>query len=46
MVEKGLDAVGIMQVSGHANPQSIKPYLVNTLTGATTAQACREDELI
>ena len=46
MVENGLDAVGIMQVSGHANPQSIKPYLVNTLTGATTAQACREDELI
>ncbi len=46
MVEKGVDVVGIMQVSGHANPQSVKPYLVNTLTGATTAQANREEDLI
>ena len=46
LVEKGADVVGIMQVSGHANPQSVKPYLVNTLTGATTAQANRKADLI
>jgi hypothetical protein len=31
-----------MQVSGHSNPQSVKPYLVNTLTGATNALANRK----
>ena len=38
----GADAFGIMQVSGHSNPQSVKPYLVNTLTGATNALANRK----
>jgi len=46
MVERGVDVVGIMQVSGHANPQSVKPYLVNTLAGATKALSNREDDLI
>ena len=46
MVERGVDVVGIMQVSGHANPQSVKPYLVNTLAGATEALSKREEDLI
>ena len=37
MVEAGVDTLGIMQVSGHTNPQSVKPYLVNTFKGASTA---------
>jgi integrase len=46
MVEKGVDVVGIMQVSGHSTPQSVAPYLVNTLAGATEALSNREDDLI
>jgi len=46
MVERGVDVVGIMQVSGHANPQSVKPYLVNTLVGATKALSNREEDMI
>jgi len=46
MVERGVDVVGIMQVSGHANPQSVKPYLVNTLVGATKALSNGEDDMI
>jgi integrase len=38
MVEAGVDLAGIMQVSGHSSANSVVPYLVNTLTGATTAQ--------
>jgi hypothetical protein len=26
-----------MQVSGHQSPQSVKPYLVNTYSGASNA---------
>ena len=37
MVEAGVDLVGIMQVSGHQSVQSVKPYLVNTYSGASTA---------
>ncbi len=37
MVEAGVDLVGIMQVSGHQSPQSVKPYLVNTYSGASSA---------
>tara|TARA_B110000902_G_scaffold138275_1_gene159869 strand:+ start:54 stop:977 length:924 start_codon:yes stop_codon:yes gene_type:complete len=37
MVEAGVDLVGIMQVSGHQSPQSVKPYLVNTYSGASNA---------
>jgi integrase len=41
MVESGVDMAGIMQVSGHTNPQSVKPYLVNTFSGASAALAQR-----
>ena len=42
LVEGGVDTFGIMQVSGHSNPQSVKPYLVNTLTGSTNALSHRK----
>ena len=41
MVESDVDVFGIMQVTGHQNPQSVKNYLVNTLDGATTALSKR-----
>ena len=44
MVEAGVDTLGIMQVSGHSNPQSVKPYLVNTLKGASTALNKRNND--
>jgi len=37
MVESGVDLAGVMQVSGHRSPQSVKPYLVNTYSGAVKA---------
>lgn len=40
-VEAGVDLVGIMQFSGHQNPASVKPYLVNTFSGASAALAAR-----
>lgn len=42
MLEGGADAVNIMQVSAHKNVASMKPYLVNTLKGATNALSKRE----
>lgn len=44
MMEGGVDLVGIMQVTGHRNIQSIKPYMVNTLSGASKALAARGNE--
>jgi len=44
MAESGVDMAGIMQVSGHANPQSVKPYLVNTFSGASKALDTRFGE--
>ncbi len=44
MVEAGVDTLGIMQVSGHSNPQSVKPYLVNTLKGASNALSKRNGD--
>lgn len=41
MMEGGVDLVGIMQVTGHQNVASVKPYMVNTLSGATKALAAR-----
>ena len=41
MVEGGADLAQIMQVSGHRNPGSVKPYMVNTYTGAKNALAKR-----
>ncbi|MAN64765.1 MAG: hypothetical protein CMI60_22760 [Parvibaculum sp.] len=37
MVEGGVPVTSIMQVTGHVNPASLKPYLKNTLRGATEA---------
>lgn len=44
MMEGGVDLAGIMQVTGHKNIQSIKPYMVNTLSGATKALAARGND--
>ena len=41
MVEGGADLAHIMQVSGHRSPDSVRPYMVNTYTGAKTALAKR-----
>jgi len=37
MVEAGVGIAQIMQVTGHQSPQSVTPYMKNTLTGATNA---------
>ena len=37
MREAGADQLEIMQVSGHKNPGSVTPYLVNTFSGAKRA---------
>lgn len=42
MREAGADQLEIMQVSGHKNPGSVTPYLVNTFTGAKNALAKRK----
>lgn len=44
MLEGGVDIGGIMQVTGHVSPQSLKPYMVNTLSGATKALSARGNE--
>ena len=44
MAEAGVDAIGIRQVSGHSNLQSVTPYLVNTYSGASAALAKRRGE--
>jgi integrase len=41
MMEGGVDLVGIMQVTGHKNTASVKPYMVNTFSGASKALAAR-----
>jgi hypothetical protein len=45
MIEAGADLAQVMQVSGHASPNSVAPYLVNTYTGAKNAMAMRFEEL-
>lgn len=42
MVDAGVSFSQIQSISGHANPQSMKPYLKNTLTSAKQASAMRE----
>jgi len=37
MVEGGVSMTSLMQVTGHVNPSSLKPYMKNTLRGATEA---------
>jgi len=44
MMEAGVDLVGIMQVTGHRNPNSVKPYMVNTFSGASKALAARGND--
>ena len=44
MVEAGVDLVGMMQVSGHQNPNSVRPYLVNTFSGASDALSKRRGD--
>ena len=44
MMEGGVDLAGIMQVTGHQNTASVKPYMVNTFSGASKALAARGDK--
>ena len=37
MVDAGVSMGNIMSVTGHANPQSVKPYMKNTFTSASLA---------
>ena len=41
MVEAGVDSTQIMAVSGHTNPNSMKPYLKHTFTSANNALSRR-----
>ena len=41
MVDAGVPLPQIMAVTGHSNPQSVKPYLKNTLTSAESAATLR-----
>ena len=43
MVEAGVGMAQIMSVTGHANPQSVKPYMKNTLTSANYALTKRKN---
>lgn len=42
MVEAGVGIGQIMSVTGHANPQSVKPYMKNTYASANTALTARK----
>ena len=42
MVEAGVSMGQIMSVTGHANPQSVKPYMKNTLDSAKNALTTRK----
>ena len=44
MMEGGVDIAGIMQVTGHKDIGSVKPYMVNTFSGASKALAARGDK--
>ena len=44
MMEAGVDLAGIMQVTGHKNVNSVKPYMVNTFSGASKALAARGND--
>ena len=41
MIDAGVPLPQIMSVTGHANPQSVKPYMKNTLTSAQQAATLR-----
>lgn len=42
MVEAGVGIAQIMSVTGHANPQSVKPYMKNTFASANYALTTRK----
>ena len=42
MVEAGVGMAQIMSVTGHANPQSVKPYMKNTYLSANSALTARK----
>lgn len=42
MVEAGVGMAQIMSVTGHANPQSVKPYMKNTYASANNALTARK----
>ena len=43
MVEAGVSMGQIMSVTGHANPQSVKPYMKNTLESSKNALTIRKN---
>lgn len=43
MVEAGVDATGIMQVSGHKSISSLNPYMKHTLSGSKSALTRRRE---
>jgi integrase len=43
MVEAGVGIAQIMSVTGHANPQSVKPYIKNTYDSANYALTARKN---
>ena len=43
MVDAGVSMGNIMSVTGHANPQSVKPYMKNTFTSANLAWQQRKN---
>ena len=43
MVEAGVSMGNIMSVTGHANPQSVKPYIKNTYDSANYALTARRN---
>ena len=42
MVEAGVSMGQIMSVTGHSNPQSVKPYMKNTYDSANNALTTRK----
>ena len=42
MVEAGVSMGQIMSVTGHANPNSVKPYMKNTYASAENALTTRK----
>ena len=44
MMEGGVDLANIMQVTGHKDISSVKPYMVNTFSGASKALLARGND--
>jgi hypothetical protein len=45
MVEAGVTMGQIMAVTGHASPNSVKPYMKNTYTSAENALTARKNHV-